>query len=313
MGRPHAEYLGRTLEDRLIVLENTTVRAVIAPEFGGRVWELWDLTRDRQWIWQRPGRTLKQASATDSYDDVWAGGWEELFPNDSAGTFETRELTDHGEWWRLGWSVDRLDRGATPSLALSASTATRRCRCFKEFSLQTSPAGLRVKYRIESQEAEAFHFLFKQHLAVAIRQGSTVCLPGGTVTAVDPGFGSLLPGPGPYEWTGPEASRLRSIPDADPEAREFVYVTDLPEGWCGVDDPAGGASLRLRFDHAVLPYTWLFLPYGGWRGCYTAVLEPSTNMPKDLTESVRQGRSAVLMPGQRFETEVTAVLGGTSA
>jgi hypothetical protein len=301
------------VEDQLITLENSRVRAVIAPEFGGRVWEFRDLTRDRQWIWRRPGTPLRVATETDRYDEIWAGGWEELFPNDAAGYFEGRRLTDHGEWWRLQWMIDQMQQGANPSLTLSATTSTPACRCIKHFALQSSPPGLRVSYRIESHESASFHFLFKLHLAVAIESGCTLRLPGGTVTAVDPSFGSLLPGRGPFDWSSPEVEPVRSIPHARSDAREFVYITNLPEGWCGIDDPATRASLRLHFDSAVLPYAWLFLSYGGWRDCYTAVLEPCTNMPKDLNEATRAGRSAALEPGGVFETEVTAVLGGIPA
>ena len=40
-----------------------------------------------------------------AYDDVWAGGWEELFPNDAPGAFEGRDLPDHGEWWTMAWTA----------------------------------------------------------------------------------------------------------------------------------------------------------------------------------------------------------------
>ena len=47
---------------------------------------------------------------------------------------------------------------------------------------------------------------------------------------------------------------------------------------------------------------------GGWRDCYTAVLEPCTNLPKDLTEAVRAGTSARLAPGETFRTSVAVAL-----
>jgi hypothetical protein len=78
-----------------------------------------------------------------------------------------------------------------------------------------------------------------------------------------------------------------------------------------VDDPVKAACLRLDFDTDVFPFLWMFLAYGGWQGCYTAVLEPCTNMPKDLTEAVRLGQSAWLAPGGIFRTQVTVTLGGT--
>jgi hypothetical protein len=54
----------------------------------------------------------------------------------------------------------------------------------------------------------------------------------------------------------------------------------------------------------------LFLTYGGWRDCYTAVLEPCTNMPKDLAEAVHAGQSARLDAGDVFHTSVAVTMGG---
>jgi hypothetical protein len=75
-----------------------------------------------------------------------------------------------------------------------------------------------------------------------------------------------------------------------------------------VDDVERRASLRLEYDLADMPYLWLFLTYGGWRGCYTAVLEPCTNMPKELADAIRVGQSARLAPGGVFETRVAVTL-----
>jgi len=102
---------------------------------------------------------------------------------------------------------------------------------------------------------------------------------------------------------------LRVIPAPGQRLQEFVYVEDLPEGWCGVHDRATGATLRMHYDRRRMPFVWLFLAYGGWRGLYTAVLEPCTNLPKDLAEAVRRGQSAWLAPGQEFTTEVSVTLG----
>lgn len=67
----------------------------------------------------------------------------------------------------------------------------------------------------------------------------------------------------------------------------------------------------MAFDRQAVPYLWLFLSYGGWRNTYTAVLEPCTNMPKDLADAVRAGQSARLMPGEVFATTVSVSLQGT--
>ena len=105
---------------------------------------------------------------------------------------------------------------------------------------------------------------------------------------------------------------MRVIPHRSSRAREFVYVRDLPQPWCGVEDERQGASIRMDFNASKLPFVWLFLSYGGWRNVYTAVLEPCSNLPKDLSEAVRLRQSARLEPGQEFRTTVSVTLCGRS-
>ena len=60
--------------------------------------------------------------------------------------------------------------------------------------MPTTPPSLRVTYRIRSAEDRPFHFLFKQHLPVAITPSCRLLLPGGRVEPVDPAFGTSLHG-----------------------------------------------------------------------------------------------------------------------
>jgi len=248
----------------------------------------------------------------DVYDDVWAGGWEELFPNDAPGRFEGRNLPDHGEWWTMRWDVAESSSGPIGSVCLSAKSTVVKASCKKEFRLASDAATLSVCYRIRSDELLPFHFLFKQHLAVHLSPECRLALPGGKVHAVDPSFSKILHGAGPYDWPFVDkvdnGIDLRVIPHRSSKAREFLYVRDLPQPWCGVEDRKHGASIRMEFDSHELPFVWLFLSYGGWRNLYTAVLEPCSNMPKDLSQAVRLGQSPKLEPGQEFKTKVSVTL-----
>lgn len=286
-------------------LQSERLRAVIIPSMGGRVWELTDRRLNRQWIWHRHDVPLAQVGPDAVYDDVWAGGWEELFPNDAPGEFEGHKLLDHGEWWSRSWRVAGQRTTPSPMLRLETDSPIRGADCSKEIGLTEDGAGLRIRYRIANRSAEAFHFLFKQHLPVALTPSCRVMLPGGDVSAVDPAFGSRLRVAGEYPWPGPAGVDLRPVPD---QGQEFVYVRNLPASWCGMDDVAAGASLRMHYDAKHFPFVWFFMSFGGWQGCRTVVLEPCTNMPKDLSTAVQQGQSALLPVGGTFDTTVTVTV-----
>lgn len=314
MSRAHT-IKGRVGEHNALVLENEYVRAVILPELGGRVWTLEDLVRGRQWIWHREDVPLSAHAPGAVYDDVWAGGWEELFPNDAPGQFEGRDLPDHGEWWTMNWHPAIENDGGKAVVRLSAESTVIKAACVKEISLACDTSELSINYSIKSEEREPFHFLFKQHLALNITKDSRLRLPGGHVRAVDPSFSTILSDCGDsYEW--PIAGNkdnpvdLSIISPSSSKDKEFLYVWNLPQAWCGIEDIGSNASIKMSYDSHRLPFVWLFLTYGGWRNLYTAVLEPCTNMPKDLSEAVHLKQSARLDPGQEFKTSVSVTLGG---
>lgn len=298
-----------------IIIENSHLRAVIIPELGGRVWELEDRSRKRQWIWHREKVPLQVSSIGDVYDDVWAGGWEELFPNDAPCQFEGRNLPDHGEWWTMRWDVVETAIGKSAMVVLSAATSIIKASCLKVFSLEAEASDLSVSYQIQSEEDQPFHFLFKQHLALEITPQCRLSLPGGKAQTVDASFSSILSGTDAFDWPyGVDRNGIptdmRIMAERSRQEREFLYIRDLAQPWCAIEDLHNGASIRMDFDSRQLPYVWLFLTYGGWRNLYTAVLEPCTNMPKDLSEAVRLKQSARIDPGQVFKAKVSVTLAG---
>lgn len=295
---------------RTLTLDNGLIRADVLPELGGKVWSL-RRPGGREWIWRNPGVPPRPVGAGAAYDDNWAGGWEELFPNDAAGSFDGRELPDHGEWWSSSWTVREPSGSTEAELALECRSVP--ASCVKRLSLEPGSARLRVSYVIANRGDAPLRFLFKQHLALAVTPDCLIELPGGDVTAVDLGFSTRLGRAGPFRWPvgggrGGGEVDLSRLPGPQEKQREFVYVDRPPEGWCGAFDAARGERLRLSFDTAVFPCTWLFMDLGGWRGLYTAVLEPCTNMPKDLAAAAAAGRCATLAPGSRLECEVVAEL-----
>lgn len=309
---PSACSIARTTIDgfEAVQLDSGPVQVDILPELGGKIWNVHHRPTGRQWIWHNPRVALRKVSFGESYDDHWPGGWEELFPNDAPGLFGGRDLPDHGEWWCQPWQweiTEHSRRQATIRLWVNGSVT--RTLCEKTVSLVAGASRLELKYRITNLDAVPLHCLFKEHLAVALSPGDRIELPGGRVTRVDPMFSTLVGGERPFEWPYAESENgervdLSVAPPQEARHREFVYVSELPAGWCGVEDAGSGARLRMHFQREVFPYVWLFMTFGGWRGLYTVVLEPCTNMPKDLNTAYREGRCAVLAPGATLECAV---------
>jgi hypothetical protein len=247
------------------------------------------------WIYFDAARRPSTATWFDPYDDVWRGGFEELFPNDAPGDFGGRQLPDHGELWNAPFELVQSTRDAV--------TLRRECTWVpatfeKHVAISPTNSEVNIEYRISNRSPDPLWYLFKLHPALRLEPGDRLLLPGGTITAVTPEFGTRFGG-GHATW--PHAQDrlgrridLSRVPPPEDQSREFIYVADLPDGWCGLERTATGERIVFTFSRDLFPYCWLFLSFGGWKDYYTAVLEPCTNMPKDLRAAKAAGRCAVL-------------------
>ena len=104
-----------------------------------------------------------------------------------------------------------------------------------------------------------------------------------------------------------EGEDLRPLPGPERGLTEWLYPLDLQDGSCAVMH-ANGIGLALAFDRAVFKTVWTWGVYGGWRGHYVLLTEPSTSPPGGLAASVAAGTAAQIEPGTVLETRVVATI-----
>ena len=295
-------------------LSNGSIRLVVDAARGGAITELAGGPSGDTWLFHDSARAAGRPPDHPVYDDVWCGGFEELFPNDAAGDFDGRALPDHGELWNSPFEVV----GASAAkLHLRRDCRTVPAAVEKSILLDASGPGATIRYRLASRGVAPLWHLFKLHPAVRVEAGDRLLLPGGTVTPVEPGFGRLS-GAARHRWPvelddAGAPLDLSLVRPPEERFREFVYVSDLPEGWCGIRRGRTGEALTIRYPLDVFPFCWLFITYGGWRDYHTAVLEPCTNVPKDLAAARERGTRAVLGPGEVKEFAVRIEIRGPDA
>jgi hypothetical protein len=83
---------------------------------------------------------------------------------------------------------------------------------------------------------------------------------------------------------------------------DVVYLTGLTEGWYEVARP-DGATVRVEWDVAVLPYLWLWHEFGEttgypwWGRAYVVGVEPFSSYPTNgLAGAVANGTALELAP-----------------
>lgn len=298
----------------VLLLENELLRVVLLPQLGGKLWQLTYKPADRDLLWQHPRLTPQRVPFHSVYDDVFFGGWDELFPNDLAEEIGGERLPDHGEVWTLPWNVAiARETPAEVEVHLSVMTPISSARVEKWIALRTGEAKLRFRHRITSLSAREQPFLWKLHAAMALAGDSRIDMPARDVYIED--FGPPRTGASrlSYSWpfaadaAGTRHDMRRTLP-ATAQVSEFQYATELTAGWCAITHPHKRLGFGLSFDPIVLPSCWLFATYGGWRNLSTVVLEPCTGYPVSLAQGIDDGTHRVLGAGETISTEIVATV-----
>jgi hypothetical protein len=295
-----------------LILDNGLVRVVVLPELGGKIWELQDLTSGRQFLWQNPRVQPAKVPFAAGYDDVFFGGWDELFPNDVPEVIDGEAYPDHGETWTLPWRWDIVRDGDSVSVHLEVMTPISACVLRKTLTLDAGERHLRVTEDIENLGARDLPFMWKQHLALAVDDVARIDLPAVDVLLGD--FGNPRAGSAGqvYQWPyltgeGAPTHDMRLTLPRESRRSEFQYATTLSAGWCSLTHRDGN-GLALKFDPQVFRSCWTFASYGGWRDLQVAILEPCTGYPISVVEGHAAGTHQVLPAGGSVSTQMVAVV-----
>ncbi|MFM9108386.1 MAG: hypothetical protein ACKOWF_17000 [Chloroflexota bacterium] len=296
-----------------VVLDNGAIRVTVVPRLGGRIWSVVDGDSGAERLWRRPGASLASAPRGASYDDWFAGGWDDIFPSDGPGTAGGYDLPDHGEWWTepAAWSV--TERPGGPVLTLSGAGWRTPHRWTRTLSLIPGRPALRLSTLIVHTGTAAdgpLPFLWRIHPALPALPGGRIHLPAATVLADGAFSTGLATGRCPWPDAPDLDGRIRDlsrIPGRGEGGRLLLYADHLTAGWCAVTGP-DGAGLGFAFDRATIDTITLFADFGGWRGLQAIIPEPGAGFPAETGGVIAgESRRPVLRPGEAIRFDITAV------
>jgi hypothetical protein len=297
-----------------IRLQGDLISLSVFPDAGGKILELVHRPTGFNLLWQNPRVGLKPTYAGAAFDDMWCGGWDELFPTDAPCTLDGNTYHDHGDLWfgPWEWSVERGD-AEEATLYLRRFTVSLPCLMEKWISLRRDAPAVAFRHRLSNLGTQSVPFVWNLHVAHAIEPDSRVHLPAGRVGVEPPFWGRVAEGIDELSWpvhADESGARhdLSRLPGPEAGRTEWLFARDLREGWCAVTHPSKGVGLELAFDREVFSTVWLWGVFGGWRGHYVLLTEPCTSTPGSLADNVARGQAATLEPGDVLETSVVATV-----
>jgi hypothetical protein len=281
----------------------------VIPEAGGKILDLVDLGTGFNLLWQNPRIPLGRTYAGAPFDDVWCGGWDDMFPTDVPCEVDGNTHHDHGDLWIGPWEWDvESDAGDHAVVHLARFSPSLPCRVEKWISVDSSGGAISIRMALTNRGAQPVRFLWNQHIAHAIGPGSRVHLPVSRLDVAGP-TKSRAGDASQVQWpVHDESLDLSRLPGPEAGVTEFLCAEDLRAGWCTVTHPEPGVAVRLGFDPAVFRTPWLWGVFGGWRGHQLLLTELCTSRPGSLATAVLDGSAATLGAGQTLETEVTVTV-----
>jgi galactose mutarotase-like enzyme len=293
---------------RSVVLENQSLRVIILPEAGAKIWQITYKPLDADLLWNNPRIQPARLPSNSRYDDVWSGGWDELFPNDEVSVIEGESYPDHGELWTGEWDAEPWSRADEVGVRLRYTTPISSIEVEKTIRLRRNQPRIEFQHRFTNRGRTAFPFLWKLHPAMAVSPQHRIDFPPMQVV-VEPAFpGTLAGAPEISQWplikTPSGDVDLRRVTPEDARQLYFFYGTQMKGNWCALTNAATGLACGLQFDPKVFPCCWLFATYGGWRNYNVAVLEPCTGYPLNFEAMKAAARHRTLAPGESLQADV---------
>jgi hypothetical protein len=268
-----------------IRLEGELVLLTTFPDAGGKILDLVHRPSGKNLLWQNPRVCLARTHAGAPFEDVWCGGWDDLFPTDPPCTIDGNVYHDHGDLW-IGpweWQIEE-DTADWATVRLSRYSASLPCLMEKWVTVRRDEPVVTLRQRLTNHGPRPVRFLWDVHVAQAVEPGSRIYLPTSSLNVERPYVGragenvSACSFPLHVDHLGVEHDLSRAPAPGD--ISEFLWAEPLREGWCAVVHPSVGVGLGLAFELTVFPTVWLFADYGGWRGHYFLLTEPCTSPPR---------------------------------
>lgn len=310
-----------------ITLADAALRVTLTPANGFSLSSLVDVASGADALWRRPGFVpapgsralgLSGVPSEQTFLDLFAGGWFEMFPE--VGYTQEGDVASfvHGEAVRLPWEL--VDRGGAHAEA-RVTTVRRPLTLTRRVALEDGR--LHVRERVENSGAGPVPYTWGHHPCFARETfaGGRLEIAVDDAEVPEPWFdpANAILAHGPFAWPhapgreGAPTVDLSAIPATADRRHDHACLT-LAAGEFRLTAPSAGPAgraLRVAFDVEQFPHVLLWECFGAgdgapfFGGCDTFGVEFSTMPGRSTPDALAAGAVSQLHPGEVVETSFT--------
>jgi galactose mutarotase-like enzyme len=315
---------------RKIELENKYLIVTILPDKGADIYSIQykpkgnvDVLWKSPWSLKQPGTYNHPGSAEEQWMDYYPGGWQTMFPNaGNACTYKGAYQCYHGEASISPWEyqVEAWNEELI-SVVFQLKLSRTPFQINKKVTLKSDQSELHIHEQVINRGEEDMDYIWGQHIAFGAPFLDDSCKlqvskamirsdnnSGGSNSRLFPGATSEWPN---AKSASGETIDFSLIPFKTIRSVDMAFITPLKAGEYVLSNESIGLSVGVSWDLAIFPYIWMWQELRGSFGypffgqCYVMGLEPcSVPNGEGLTESVQQGHSFLLKPGEMREMEL---------
>ncbi len=299
----------------VVRLQTAELSVDVLPQKGGDITSVRWLAGDVELMWQSPwglrdrGAPSLPGDSEATLMDSYPGGWQTVFPN--AGN----EVEEHGVTWGFhgeAWLAPYDWEATGPA---EVTLRTRLVRSPFELVRRIGVDGRRLTVTetarnvggVPVEAAWGHHVTFGQPF---LDGSCRIDSPGATVVVDDERdqpASDLVPGSRSSWPSAPSRGGvnvdLREVPGPERPVDRLYYLTDPVEGAVSVTNHQLSLRADLRWDTAVMPYTWMWYEmhastgFPWYQSVYVLGVEPHSSYPGQGLHAIRRKTGTQL----RFE------------
>jgi galactose mutarotase-like enzyme len=291
-----------------VVLSNETLELIVFPEAGARIYSIFHKPSQTEFLWHHPTNKPRAYRSGEWFDDVFCGGWDELFPSCEACEFRGVHVPDHGELWSRSWewAIE------SSSLYTGVTAEVFPVRFERWLTLEAQKPVIHLHYCLKNLSSQNLELIWGIHPLFNITPHHRLDLPPGKML-VDLSSSETLGKVGQtYEWPFLPISLgtrdMRIVPTPDTNTFAGHYCTEPSSNWFALTDTKKQVGIAMVYPENVFRSLWLWQSYGGWQGLYHLAVEPWVGQPVNLEQAVRLGNHHLLSGQQTLEYQVSILV-----